>query len=554
MSSQRSSSKNIPATQDPFYISDSESNASFWSSQIVSNKPLPRAGSRSVVSIDLTSDDPPSRSTIKSIKTPYRPTLQSASTTSSASTNASTDLTSPFDEDEDPKEQPSPLSPPEEPEESISYDAHSRASLRARKRGFTSRGKEPWSKKQRDESIQDDYCDPDSPLEKRGLRMKNASTKAAGKIKSPQFGSSLPIRGINEPTEEMLPRTRSAQTSLVNDGKDAPSPQHSQVQRRSPRSSVERCEKTLSQPRGNRTEDGSSISTGSESSFSQPVGTDTEDEPSIHIESEEHSPPPKCGSTSSPDGTESSEFTPVFTRYKKEKTRREINATIYKYLSQKFNQKKILNNERPVLGWVYIFISPKHASGRVKIGKAKDEPGKRKKDWYKIFPLQESKEGYRNAYSYFDRVESLIRYELHNERRQFNCVNVKCNINSHAHAEWFEISEQKAAQSIEKWRRWVMEYEPFGSTGSLTPYWNRRVMNLPKILDDVNWDAWLIPSSDGYWTSDYLAYWSERYVFMTPKKLLDQKIPKIWVLIFHILLWYDGLIGIIAGIAGLIWL
>lgn len=388
--------------QDPIVITDSEEDASPLPSQIVSNKALHRPGSRSTVSIDLPNDDQPSLSTIESISTPHRPITHSVSTTSSTSTNASADIASIFDEDEDPNDQSSPLSPPEEPEGFFSYDTPSRTGLQAGQRRSRSRGNEPGVEEQRGKSIQDDHCDSNSPSEKRGLRMKNANAKAAGRIKSPRFASSLPVRGTNEPMEETLPRTRSAQTSQVGDGKDAPSPQLPQVKRCSPRSSIGGSRKVPSPHEGTKTKNEASVNIELELPSTQPAGIQTEDKPSINVESEQDFSQPECDSKSESDNIASSGLPLILLRYKQHEKKRYINSKIQECLQKQSDEGKKLKGEKspdgetthPNLGWVYILKSPK-APGHVKIGKSKNEPSGRKKAISKCFAdLEESEEGH----------------------------------------------------------------------------------------------------------------------------------------------------------------
>ena len=59
------------------------------------------------------------------------------------------------------------------------------------------------------------------------------------------------------------------------------------------------------------------------------------------------------------------------------------------------------------------------------------------------------------------RVEKLIHRELYNFEKKLNCKTCK-----KAHKEWFEVSEEKAVEVVERWKRW-MSTDPY-SNGQLS--------------------------------------------------------------------------------------
>ena len=103
----------------------------------------------------------------------------------------------------------------------------------------------------------------------------------------------------------------------------------------------------------------------------------------------------------------------------------------------------------------------------------------------------------------YERVEELIHEELRKERRQFPCT--VCSPNKNAtgircpkmHDEWFEISEAKASEVVDKWREWMWS-DPY-CEGELRhterlkiAYYRRRAAQLPWI-DFVKFQRWKLP-------------------------------------------------------------
>jgi hypothetical protein len=89
----------------------------------------------------------------------------------------------------------------------------------------------------------------------------------------------------------------------------------------------------------------------------------------------------------------------------------------------------------------------------------------------------------------FEIVEKLLQADLLNERRKFRCN--KCKNpkgNFVEHGEWFEISEE-GLQSVEKWRKWIMESRPYNKNGTLRAGWVWK-LNQATSTADLDWTVW----------------------------------------------------------------
>ena len=215
-------------------------------------------------------------------------------------------------------------------------------------------------------------------------------------------------------------------------------------------------------------------------------------------------------STTKPTGTIDPQTNEVkFWVWKSAKELREINNNIYlciksRHAAPRQPIKKAV--KRPPPGWIYVFESPEKAPAKVKIGKTKKDPQKRKVEWELCgLPLMEVGDSYKNAFDHYSVVESLIKAELHNERRKHTCPH-------HAskkwveHEEWYEIDKQTALKSVHRWRHWIIQQAPFDENGHLTPYWHWRVEKLPRFINDVDWDTWTQPKA-----LDYLVFQFEQF-------------------------------------------
>jgi T5orf172 domain len=138
-------------------------------------------------------------------------------------------------------------------------------------------------------------------------------------------------------------------------------------------------------------------------------------------------------------------------------------------------------------GYIYIFRSkPDAFPGKkyVKIGKTQQTPEKRKRQWeqgckFEFIHIEDKKD---KRFLYYHAVERIIKAELYNERRKYKCN--KCGkrhdlelgqdsvrSTKTEHGEWFEVSEEKALEVVNKWRDWVIENKPYKPDGSLRARW-----------------------------------------------------------------------------------
>ncbi len=197
----------------------------------------------------------------------------------------------------------------------------------------------------------------------------------------------------------------------------------------------------------------------------------------------------------------------TFVPWEPKKNPRQINNSIHKCIKKRLRPTKELGDQpvnTPEPGWIYVFESPQNAPGHVKIGKTKGEPLKRLAEWEMCgTTLIELEDSDRNAFEHYSVVESLIKAELHNKRRTYEC---ELHPKPVKHGEWYEIEKQIALDSVSRWRQWLKYQTPLDNRGFLTPYWHWRVQNLPKSIDNVDWDRWTRPSS-----LDYLDFQFEQF-------------------------------------------
>ncbi|CZR57182.1 uncharacterized protein PAC_07071 [Phialocephala subalpina] len=196
-----------------------------------------------------------------------------------------------------------------------------------------------------------------------------------------------------------------------------------------------------------------------------------------------------------------------FVPFRGHKTSRAINESIIKIMAKSKVAKK-----SP--GWTYVFESPSVSTKHVKIGNTMTMY-RRDGQWKKCVPdlkLLDDPED-TDGFDFHSVVESLVLQQLHNKRMKYSCeLCGKC------HKEWFDIEKDEAHRSIRRWRCWIKTWKPYetyytttsrtvklksGKTRTksttkkhwkLTPYWQWRVQNLPRIISNVNWDDWTQPS------------------------------------------------------------
>jgi hypothetical protein len=159
-------------------------------------------------------------------------------------------------------------------------------------------------------------------------------------------------------------------------------------------------------------------------------------------------------------------------------------------------------------GFIYIFRSKPDAfpgSKYVKIGMTKQTPEKRIRVWgksckFEFIHIEDAKD---KRFLHNRAVERIIHTELYNERRKYKCN--KCGHKHHLelgavdarrtpteHGEWFEITEEKALEVVNKWRDWVIKNEPYRPDGSLRARWEWKCKAGSFWMNgtEADWIAW----------------------------------------------------------------
>jgi hypothetical protein len=232
-------------------------------------------------------------------------------------------------------------------------------------------------------------------------------------------------------------------------------------------------------------------------------------------------------------------------------------------------------------GYVYIFTSPSFPKC-FKIGSTKQRPEDRRKQWETKCKLVcthiPDPEG--QSFPHYRRVEKLVHLELVNERRIYECV--KCKTihyfplkigrkkedcaptedqkvaSGTKHGEWFEVSEERALAVVAKWRKWVVDNEPYRKDGSLREKWVWKFTRAENSVE-MNWGRWLwkkIPKilrasepveRDWDWDRWGQMRWDDWSLYISHKGIVGLR--TIWPELEYFL-WHPGLIvWIIVGIA-----
>jgi hypothetical protein len=149
-------------------------------------------------------------------------------------------------------------------------------------------------------------------------------------------------------------------------------------------------------------------------------------------------------------------------------------------------------------GFVYIY-KVQGSNGHVKIGKSRQEHGKRLKQWKsqcKLNPVPISDPNHK-IFQYYGMVEKLAQMELSDRRKTYQCdVCRKGGSNSpkdarKEHEEWFEATEKHALEVIERWRGWLVQHQPYGLDGTLLGIWEWKRNKLSK-TNTVDFKEWVI--------------------------------------------------------------
>lgn len=167
-------------------------------------------------------------------------------------------------------------------------------------------------------------------------------------------------------------------------------------------------------------------------------------------------------------------------------------------------QKNLEMSNEPSRGFVYA-LSMEQYPGYIKIGRTGDSVLKRlgcieRCVGYKLRVFNEN--DFFKVPNY-ERVENLVHEELRNERRKFACPCKKnATGNDSMHEEWFAISEAKAAEVIDRWRKWMMS----------NPYTGLKLRRAEQLkIDYYN----VSPSSSFRWT-DFVEFprWKLLYIWL----------------------------------------
>ncbi len=162
-------------------------------------------------------------------------------------------------------------------------------------------------------------------------------------------------------------------------------------------------------------------------------------------------------------------------------------------------------------GYVYIFKSDEYP-GHVKIGSTVKAPETRKNEWVKTCKFKAIQVTDKNdtAFRFCRMVEQIVHAELYNERRKFCCNRCKkqhrftmaerekgtgeteLDVRPTEHGEWFEISETKALEVVNKWRNWMIHQEPYKEDATLRSCWVWKYDMGTKWLKgtEAEWEVW----------------------------------------------------------------
>jgi hypothetical protein len=201
-------------------------------------------------------------------------------------------------------------------------------------------------------------------------------------------------------------------------------------------------------------------------------------------------------------------------------------------------------------GYIYIFAWPDFHD-YVKIGITKNRPKERIGQWAAkckfTYKLVEDPENMSFKGSWI--AERLIQGELHNERRKFTCPKCrkvhklgggrspksKKSTETAAekedmieHGEWYQISEERALEVVQRWRRWVVNNKPYKDNGTLRQawLWKHDVTNRSKAsnIDWARWCQWTKADGSNYFlyhVDEYLKGWFPRIWNAFPKWIVS---------------------------------
>lgn len=128
------------------------------------------------------------------------------------------------------------------------------------------------------------------------------------------------------------------------------------------------------------------------------------------------------------------------------------------------------------IGYVYVLKNPdwpKH----VKIGITRQSVQQRKKQIRKACDFQQLErvvDGEQMKFPNYRLVEKLCHVELRNFQKTFLCNCRKPHTGGQLeHHEWFEVSEDTAVETVQRWRTWL-RLSPYDENGNLMSWWRER--------------------------------------------------------------------------------
>jgi hypothetical protein len=157
-------------------------------------------------------------------------------------------------------------------------------------------------------------------------------------------------------------------------------------------------------------------------------------------------------------------------------------------------------------GYVYIFKSADWP-GYVKIGSTKQAPKERENQWstrckFKCVHITDEND---KPFRFYGIIERIVHAELYNEQVKFYCSPCKMGhklalekkgeeklSKPTEHSEWFEISETKAKEVVNKWRDWAIHQEPYKMNVKLCTRWRWKLDMGAKWMkgSEAEWEAW----------------------------------------------------------------
>ena len=178
---------------------------------------------------------------------------------------------------------------------------------------------------------------------------------------------------------------------------------------------------------------------------------------------------------------------------------------------------KPTKKEKIIEGYVYVYTLPS-APGYVKVGKTQQNPKSRidqQKSKCKL-DYQQFSDKHERVFPHYGVVERLVQAELWKCRMKFSCKRckrrkerkecTKCSEedtcedckNVHEdlpteHSEWYKTTPEKALEVINRWRGWIIQYDPYTPERELVAYWTQAHYHARRRSNPLVWSQWLDP-------------------------------------------------------------